>query len=253
VGANASGKSNIRDAFRFLHGVGRGYSLPEIIGGKYGAGGQLEWAPPRGGANEIIRLGCEVFEIAVNLTPANSTAGAKTLSTLNYDIIVENPSLRGGGFRVNFEVLKRDGSTIYLGHEGNGDPTSLQGGESVIQFQLAKTAPRRGGGGVFSSPADRPALDMITRSPVQDPQDQALVRGVRDTFGGIRFLDLVPDQMRKPSFPGQTVLGDSGENLSTVLREICQAPERKAILIDWIQELTPWILWILSFRAIHPV
>ena len=42
VGANASGKSNIRDAFRFLHGIGRGYTLAEILGGKYGAGGQLE-------------------------------------------------------------------------------------------------------------------------------------------------------------------------------------------------------------------
>ena len=40
VGANASGKSNIRDAFRFLHGIGRGYTLAEIIGGKYGAGGK---------------------------------------------------------------------------------------------------------------------------------------------------------------------------------------------------------------------
>ena len=39
VGANASGKSNLRDAFRFLHGIGRGYTLGEIIGGKYGAGG----------------------------------------------------------------------------------------------------------------------------------------------------------------------------------------------------------------------
>ena len=27
VGANASGKSNIRDAFRFLHGISRGYTL----------------------------------------------------------------------------------------------------------------------------------------------------------------------------------------------------------------------------------
>ena len=32
VGANASGKSNIRDAFRFLHGVGRGYTLAETVG-----------------------------------------------------------------------------------------------------------------------------------------------------------------------------------------------------------------------------
>ena len=43
VGANASGKSNIRDAFRFLHGIGRGYTMAEIIGGKYGEGGQREW------------------------------------------------------------------------------------------------------------------------------------------------------------------------------------------------------------------
>ena len=32
IGANASGKSNIRDAFLFLHGIGRGYSLAEILG-----------------------------------------------------------------------------------------------------------------------------------------------------------------------------------------------------------------------------
>ena len=48
VGANASGKSNVRDAFRFLHGIGRGYRLADIIGGKYGAGGQPSpggWKP----------------------------------------------------------------------------------------------------------------------------------------------------------------------------------------------------------------
>ena len=56
VGANASGKSNIRDAFRFLHGIGRGYTLAEIMGGKYGAGGQREWAGIRGAPNEVARL-----------------------------------------------------------------------------------------------------------------------------------------------------------------------------------------------------
>ena len=48
VGANASGKSNVRDALRFLHGVGRAYRLADIIGGKYGAGGQPSlggWKP----------------------------------------------------------------------------------------------------------------------------------------------------------------------------------------------------------------
>ena len=40
VGANASGKSNIRDAFRVLHGIGRGYTLAETVGGKLDAGGK---------------------------------------------------------------------------------------------------------------------------------------------------------------------------------------------------------------------
>ena len=56
VGANASGKSNIRDAFRFLHGIGRGYTLAEILGAKYGPGGNREWEGIRGAPNEIARL-----------------------------------------------------------------------------------------------------------------------------------------------------------------------------------------------------
>ena len=45
VGANASGKSNIRDAFRFLHGVGRGYTLAEILGGSTARG--VKWSGSR--------------------------------------------------------------------------------------------------------------------------------------------------------------------------------------------------------------
>jgi predicted ATPase len=60
-----------------------------------------------------------------------------------------------------------------------------------------------------------------------------------DLFEGIRFLDLVPDLMRQPAFPGQTILGDSGENLPTVLQAICANPDRKAVMMDWVRELTP--------------
>ena len=50
IGANASGKSNIRDAFRFLHGIARGYDLTEIIGEKFSEGGERVWSGVRGGA-----------------------------------------------------------------------------------------------------------------------------------------------------------------------------------------------------------
>ena len=67
VGANASGKSNIRDAFRFLHGIGRDYTLAETVGGKYGAGGQDEWKSIRGAMNEIVRLGHTEFSLKVGI------------------------------------------------------------------------------------------------------------------------------------------------------------------------------------------
>ena len=60
-----------------------------------------------------------------------------------------------------------------------------------------------------------------------------------DIFANMRFLELSPDQMREPAFPGATILGDSGENLPVVLEDICADPKRKEILVDWLSELTP--------------
>jgi len=65
----------------------------------------------------------------------------------------------------------------------------------------------------------------------------------------MRFLDLVPDAMRKPGFPGQTVLGDSGENLPTVLQDICADPKRKAVFSEWVRELTPMDVADLEFPS----
>lgn len=59
------------------------------------------------------------------------------------------------------------------------------------------------------------------------------------SFASMRFLDLSPDAMRLPSFPGQVVLGDRGENLSTVLQAICEDPAKKRALTEWLRELTP--------------
>jgi predicted ATPase len=45
--------------------------------------------------------------------------------------------------------------------------------------------------------------------------------------------------MRLPSIPGQAVLGDRGENLSSVLEAICADASRKSALTAWLQQLTP--------------
>ena len=60
-----------------------------------------------------------------------------------------------------------------------------------------------------------------------------------ELLGAMRFLDLSPEAMRKPAFPGQTVLGDRGENLPSVLENICADQQRRGALAEWLRELTP--------------
>ena len=98
VGANASGKSNIRDAFRFLHGIGRGYRLAEILGGKYGAGAQLEWAPMRGAMNEIVRFGADAFEIQVQVRPPQA-------GVVSYRVSVSRQAGSDAAFRIAREEM----------------------------------------------------------------------------------------------------------------------------------------------------
>src|SRR5262245_49719217 len=67
IGANATGKSNLRDAFRFLHGIARGYSLAEIIGEKWVEGGVLQWRGIRGGPREATFDSAPTFALEVEL------------------------------------------------------------------------------------------------------------------------------------------------------------------------------------------
>lgn len=108
VGANASGKSNIRDALRFLHGVGQGYALAEVIGEKYGPGGVLVWRGIRGGAREVATFGTTQFSIGCTvLQPGRS------FNALHYSLTVDVSNMTTGP-RVIEESLRR-----------SADPSSL--------------------------------------------------------------------------------------------------------------------------------
>ena len=221
VGANASGKSNIRDAFRFLHGIGRGYTLAEIIGGKYGAGGYVEWTGIRGAMDEIIRLGHEGFSVAVE-----TKAGDRSLI---YVVEAEYDDFRSGSFKVTHEELNDGSTTVYIGR-GLSETIWVKSTEHLDRDDRV--------GQPFRS--EQPALLQETAIFGEERLiNDAPVRKMSSILTGIRFLDPMPDRMREPSFPGQNVLGDRGENLPTVLEAICAEPDRKKNLMPWVQELTP--------------
>ena len=214
VGENASGKSNIRDAFRFLHGIGRGYTLAEIFGGKHEAG----WKPIRGATNEVIRFGQPTLSLCVKFRVENHR--------FKYAIKVRRDKTRLGTFRVAREELNADGRPIYttqLNSLAHRNAICLRLGETDY---IIKVRP------------DQPALTQIQSYPVWHDRDYGnLAAQVIGVLANIRFLKLSPEQMRAPAFPDATVLGDSGENLPTVLEKICIDP-RQEILAEWLEELT---------------
>lgn len=232
VGTNASGKSNIRDAFRFIHGIGRGYTLADIIGGRYGAGGQVEWAQLRGSAREIVKFGEDSFALRVALLIDNKP--------ISYFIQVGIDKESRSGFRVEHEELVQYNFTkIFTSHPEGDDPVAWQDDENHLLLRMDKTGGQKRYGERIAVRPDQPALTQIDGFQRVARTHKDLARLVIQAFADIRFLDLVPEFMRKPAFPGQTILGDNGENLPTVLQDICADPKRKAVLAEWVRELTP--------------
>jgi predicted ATPase len=89
---------------------------------------------------------------------------------------------------------------------------------------------------------------MATRINLNEESFE-LSRLCRDEIRKMRFFDLHPEAMRIPSLPGQTVLGDRGENLSSVLQAICDDPKEKTALASWIQGLAPMDVRDFEFPA----
>ncbi|MEO5337808.1 MAG: AAA family ATPase [Magnetospirillum sp. WYHS-4] len=251
VGANAAGKSNIRDALRFLHGISRGYSLAEIIGEKYGPGGEQIWAGIRGGNREIffdskhfLRIDVEArcdaslitnvvtsenyreFEYNIRVTADVSGESPRTIYESLYFPLANLGSPQGGGhFAFQAYAMGSGTSPAYA-----ATATMVYAVAATLLGSLGNVIEIRESGPILSMVLDEGAKF------IGDPE--AGVR-VRHELGSMRFLDLNPEAMRRPSLPGQTILGDRGENLASVLHAICQDETSKATLLDWVRELTP--------------
>ena len=231
VGENASGKSNVRDAFRFLHGIGRGYTLPEILGRKYGAGGQPEWEPIRGAPKEVTRLGQDVFGLDVDMCIDNRS--------IEYSITASADKTNPGEFWVTGEKLQDSGTPIYTSHPSGNDPVRDQGDDTHLLIRMERTGRQKKYGHRVSVRPNQPALTQLREHHYVVRAHKDLAEQVIQVLANMRFLDLVPDRIREPAFPGQTVLGDGGESLPTVLREICKDPTWQKVLANWLRELTP--------------
>lgn len=228
VGTNASGKSNLRDAFRLLHGISRGYTLAEVIGEKWIEGGVLQWKGIRGGIRETAYYGTERIGIDVVVDTEHGLASY----SLGLDLAPSRPP------RVLFESLSMGVLAAYDSHYGE-DPPAQKDAERFIQVRLPRTGRNKKHGKNLQFYVNQPVLTQFVQHKDVPPDIRRLAQATIDALSSMRFLDLSPDAMRMPSLPGQEVLGDRGENLSSVLQAICDEPAQKEAALEWIRELTP--------------
>jgi hypothetical protein len=208
IGANASGKSNIFDAIRFLQGVGLGLPFADVLRGRWEGGREL-WPGIRGGAAEIARSGADLFGIASGWVIDGvqfehhlecTVAGVPRLVRER----LHSPDLANVGFDAH-PVSRENHAELVAGSGINVVPSS----SSVLGHYIAMAQQ--------GLPAAVPKLLEAMRGPI--------------------FLDISPPRMRDYVSKSSTQLGVHGDNLSAIVWQICQDPEGKTNLLDWISEL----------------
>lgn len=228
VGTNASGKSNLRDAFRFLHGMARGYLLPEIIGEKYVEGGVLQWKGIRGGTREVVYQGQSRFRLETMMT---ASAGGGTHA------IEVDAGDNGSRPRVVRESLWQGHQMVFDSHSQDDPPE--QEGPPYLFVRLPRGGQNRRQGKRLRFLDNQPVLTQFPEHGEGKQDFKAYAKRMISALESMRFLDLAPDAMRVPSVPGQVILGDRGENLSAILQAIAEQDDKKRAMLEWIRQLTP--------------
>lgn len=225
VGANASGKSNLIEALRFLSWLARGRNLPDIAQNLSFADGAI-----RGGLHDfcfdptvnIIKLGCVL------------TDGAEALAWNQFSISIQ---VQETTMRVVAESVESKTTGVPL-YEIKPAANSSSPEVSVAYNNFA-----RGGRKPVIPCTDRQAvftqLDIPSRFESSKAREviPQVSRRLQQALSQIWFLDPVPQQMTGYSFIIDNELGGNGRNVSSVLFNLCQPPGGKNAILQFIASL----------------
>lgn len=224
LGVNASGKSNLFDAIRFLQGVGQGYSISEVLNGRY-EGGVPVWRGLRGAINEVALDKSQLVSIESHWMIGGTEFAHEICFSVKEEPRIEKEKL--------FETK---GGYLFDTHA-----PSLGAGAGVGEGGAINVAFKRAIGGGRSPrttfAADKSILSrrLSIKNIHQKVIDisEALVAELSNAL----FLDLQPNLMRdfRPSIVKS--IGVNGENISSALFNLCKDKEKKIAIIDWIASL----------------
>jgi len=222
VGANASGKSNLLDAIRFLKGLTLDLTLNEILNGEKRSQADA-WPGIRGRAEEAARIGTSAFQIDSTWLASVPFDRSRQAAEADSQRVEIHHTIHCGGapqFRLDAESL--DGGKLLGAANHSGGSRSLLG-------ILAN-------GSLIPEALDRGVAPVI---PV-----------LRDILRDVQFLEINPARMRDYGRRGDP-LGEDGRNMSGVLSELCANPDEKFSLVSFIAELCAPEIEDIEFRGVE--
>jgi hypothetical protein len=181
IGANASGKSNVLDALRFVLGVVQGSPIAEVLQGRW-EGGREVWSGIRGGAAEIGHRGADIVGLSGSWRVENEL--------FIYELVVgltPEPMLQAEQLHVNGTLL------LTTHHDSMGSAVGTSAGTVRVSVKSSKsgTLPPR------EYPATRSLLGQIQSAAEVDPLVVPAIARFREAVRDIVFLDVRPAQMRQ--------------------------------------------------------
>lgn len=221
IGANASGKSNAIEAFRFLCWLGQGQKLSVL---KHRVDDSEEIL--RGQVRDLGYLGADTFGLGCRRDDSD-------------------------WHQFDIAIARRDGE-LHITQESISSPSEafpLYQVEQVSQglstdIRVAYNNFARGGRKPQVTCTDQIAVmcQLASSAMFQEGHDKArhvipaTTQAFQDQLVATLFLDPVPALMRDDSHPDRTLRGD-GANLSGVLYQLWQTEENRPRILDFIKSL----------------
>jgi predicted ATPase len=221
IGTNASGKSNLFEAFKFLQGIGFGFTIDEILNGKAKSSSSIEWDGLRGGNENIVfkqTKNISSFDIDMELDTDRSPSA--------YHLEVEPLKNRIVG-----EFLIDAGLTVF-----NTGTKKAKGLTHTVEIKTGKT----GRSPVYNLNEHNSSLQQVLDLSATDEKRENLIKFFISFLSDQQRLDIVPSVLRGYSKQSSaTRIGEKGENFASVVKNIIADPKSGKEYLNWLRKLTP--------------
>ena len=218
IGANATGKSNVLDAFRVLAGIGHGFTINEILNGKSKSATGEMWERVRGGTEHACFAGSDgTGEVAIEVHGKWDAGFARNWPEGWEYRISFLPNDRG---RVTDEYI----DTKQWRYHHRDLPEFFYANPSLPVLGMEREIWRR--------------KEKVGKLSEVDISYWLLK--LAEMFGNAQRIDLVPKELRNYSrdeWAGR--MGDHGEDFAAVVNLICDEEHTKDAYLAWLRELRP--------------